>query len=338
MVQPLRMKLKKSRLKMSDDNFIFTEGFNCGKLLVPCLKSFFEHHNHDVHVFLSNDDIEEASEIVSDPRVKIINVTHIPAFNELWSMGHRGTALAFASAIKQLGIGKNVFHFDSDVIFKDNCIDEMINYLDEGYDIVGPCRPYKNNLCNSDGVRQFDDTISTYCFGINTSKIPDYDFDYFVQMCAGLANPLNHPVLDFFDGVVFATVNNGGKIKFLSSEDYGGLDHYGNRDNGFESNTFLDCGKKIVHFAGVGSGYAFDKNNRVAFADLPYKEWALGRWCLYSRVLFDQTIDFDKPTVYGNELNLNHNSWCAGPPDQNLIETTLNELKEVINNDKIHNS
>jgi hypothetical protein len=291
-----------------------------------------------VHVFLSDDDIEEASEIISDPRVKIINVTHIPAFKELWSWGHQGTALAFATAIKKLGVRKKVFHFDSDVIFKDNCIDEMIKHLDEGYDIVGPCRPYKHNLNGRDDVRQYDDTISTYCFGINTNKIPDYDFDYFVQMCSGVTNPLDFLVLDFFDGVVFATVKNGGKTKFLASEDYGGLDHYGKRDNGFESNHFLDCGKKIIHFAGVGSGYAFDKNNRVPQGDLSYKEWALGRWCLYSQVLFDQKIDFDKPTVYGHELNLNHNSWCAGRPDQNLIETTLNDLKEVMNNDKIHNS
>lgn len=304
------------------ENFIFTEGFNCGRLLGPCLRSFFKYHEHDVYVILSDDDIKEAGDIINDSRVKIINVTNHPVFSYYWSMGHQGTALAFASVLKQIANGKNVIHFDSDVLFKENCIDEIINHLENGYDIVGPPRPYKHNLNKNEEVREYQDTVATYCFGINTNKIPDYDFSYFIQMCGGYVNPLNHPVLDFFDGVVFASLANGAKVKYLDFVDYGGTDNMGSKYNGFQSNLHFDCGKKIIHFGGVGSGYAFDKNGRKEQHARNYKEWALTRWCLYAKVVFDEDIPCDAPIVYGRDIGvMDHDGkrWCNGAPDSNMI-------------------
>jgi len=313
---------------MKRENYIFTEGFNCGRLLGPCLESYFKHHDHDVHVILSDEDIQEAGDILNHEKVHIINVSSDPNFNRMWSIGHHGTALAFASVIKMWANRKNVIHFDSDVIFKDNCIDQIISYLDEGYDVVGPPRPYKNNLCNNDDVRMYDDVIMTYAFGINTNIIPDYPFDYFIQMCAGFANPLGHTVLDFFDGVVFAALENGAKIKYLKTEEYGGPDSEGSRYNGYESNLHFDCGSKIIHFGGVGSGYAFDKSGRSENQNA-YKVWALGRWKLYAEVILDEEIDFNDPTVYGKDIGvLDHEGkrWCKGAPDKEITESVLKDL------------
>lgn len=314
---------------MKRDNFIFTEGFNCGRLLGPCLESFFKYHDHVVNVIVSDDDIIEAGDILNDPRVNVINVSNENYFKVMWEVGHHGTAVAFASAIKGWGNGKNVIHFDSDVIFKDNCIDEIIESLDAGYDIVGPPRPYRANLCKNDTVRSYEDVIMTYAFGINTNIIPDYEFEYFVRMCGGFANPLGHPVLDFFDGVVFAALDNGASIKYLDSQDYGGPDRDGSRYNGFESNIHFDCGRKIIHFGGVGSGYAYDKANRNSNHNTGYKEWALGRWTLYAKLIFGEDIPCSKETVYGRDINvLDHDGkrWCDGCPDQEIIEAVEKDL------------
>jgi hypothetical protein len=316
---------------MKRDNYIFTEGFNCGRLLGPCLESFFKYHDHDVHIILSDDDIVEAGDILNHERVHIINVSNDPNFETLWTRGHHGTALAFATVIKIWANGKNVIHFDSDVIFKDNCIDQIISYLDEGYDIVGPPRPYKNNLCNNNDVRQFDDVIMTYAFGINTNKIPDYDFEYFVRMCGGFANPLNHIVLDFFDGVVFAALDNNASIMYLDTNEYGGPDREGSRYNDFKSNLHFDCGSKIIHFGGVGSGYAFDKSGRLDVNN-GYKVWALGRWALYSDIVLGEKIDFDDPTVYGRDIGvMDHEGkrWCKGAPDGEIRQVTLRDLESA---------
>lgn len=307
-----------------DDVFIFTECFNCGHLLRPFLSSFFLHHDAEIHVVTSKSDISDAGSIIDDPRVKIIDISDNKAFTKEWKGGHAGTALSFAYAIKKWTDKKWFIHFDSDVIFKKECITGILNPLLEGCDIVGTPRAYKHNLSGCPGLDGLKDTVSTYAFGMNRHKIPEYEFSYFVRMCGGWANPLNHPILDFFDPVVFAAINNGASIKHLDTKEYGGMTGRGSKNNGYNSNLNFDCGSKLIHFGGVGSGcsYFYGKSK----PQKGYADWALGRWSLYAKLFFDQTIKCDFPTIWSNKEDHHGKRWCNGNYDEGILEDTKKDL------------
>lgn len=272
--------------------YIFTEAFNCGELLPFFLKSYFKYHKEPINIVLSNNDIEMTKDSLEHPLVNVVNVSNMPLFSEMWDSGHAGTALSFAYVITNLGKNQNVIHFDSDVIFTDNCIDEIIQCFEQGYSLVGPTRPYKNNLNNRTDLNDLPDLISTYCFGVDTRKIPNYDLNNFVQMCRGFYDPTGKPVLDFFDPVSRSVIENNGRVKYLNHDDYGGLNEHGSKDNGFKSNQYIDFGNKLMHFAGVGSGCAVEKG-RATKCHAGYGEWASKRWKLYSKIFIDCSIELD---------------------------------------------
>ena len=308
-----------------DKAFIFTECFNCGHLLGPFLKSFFANHDAEINIVTSREDANNAGSIISDPRVKIIDITNNQSFKQEWKTGHKGTALSFASVIKKWSDKKWLIHFDSDVIFKKESISGILDPLLNGWDIVGTPRAYKHNMSKCTGLDSFQDTVSTYAFGINKSKIPDYDFDYFVKMCGGHANPLKHTILDFFDPFVFAALKNGAKINYLDIKEYGGMTHEGSKYNGYVSNLNFDCGSKLVHFGGVGSGcaYYYGKSS----PSQSYADWALGRWSLYAKIFFDQDIPCNFPTKWSNPDDHEGRRWCAGKYEDSIINKTREDLE-----------
>lgn len=226
--------------------------------------------------------------------------------------------------IKKLAHNKSIIHFDSDVIFKEECISGIQTPLLNGYDIVGTPRAYKHNLSKMHGLDELKDTISTYAFGMNTEKIPEYDFNYFIRMCGGWVNPLNHPILDFFDPVVFSAMNNGANIKYLDTKEYGGMDNNGSKYNGYDSNLNFDCGSKMIHFGGVGSGcsYYYGKSKPIQ----SYADWALGRWSLYSKLFFNTDIHCPFPTKYSDNNDHQGKRWCSGNYDESILSNTTNDL------------
>lgn len=308
-----------------DNVFIFTECFNCGHLLQPFLKSFFRHHDAEIHVVTSKSDISDAGSIINDPRVKIIDISDNKAFAKEWKDGHAGTAMSFAYSIRKWTDKKWFIHFDSDVIFKKECITGILNPLLEGYDIVGTPRAYKHNLSGSTGLDGLKDTVSTYAFGMNRNKIPEYEFSYFVRMCGGWANPLKHPILDFFDPVVFAAMNNGASIKYLDTKEYGGMTCEGSKYNGYVSNLNFDCGSRIIHFGGVGSGCAYYHGKSKPSQG--YADWALGRWSLYSKLFFNTNIPCNFETKYSKPNDHEGRRWCSGNYDDSIINKTREDLE-----------
>lgn len=311
------------------DVFIFTEAFNCGRLLVPCLNSFFKFHDYEVNVVCTDRDIEEClqedPEFFSNKKIKIINVTNDVDFTTRWKDGHGGTALSFASVITKWSDENKLIHFDTDVIFKEECIQHIMDKLNDGYAIVGTPRAYKHNMSGVSGLDHLDDTVSTYLMGLNKTFIPTYEFEDFVRMCGGWPGSTNRKILDFFDPVVFSMMDNKGTIFFLNITDYGGMDHMGKKYNGYSSNLNFDCGKKLVHFGGVGSGYAFYTKRSTPVES--YATWALGRWCLYAKIFFNETIECNYPTTYSKPNDHEGKRWCSGTYDQNIIQTTIQDLK-----------
>jgi hypothetical protein len=306
--------------------FVFSEFFNCGPLLRPFLESYLKYHDTVIHIVTTDEDLKYAGDIVNHKNVKIINISNDNNFSNAWKNGHAGTALCFASAILKWSNSDYIIHFDSDVIFRNDCITDILSELNNGYDIVGSPRAYRYNLSGVKGLENYHDTVSTYAFGINKTKIPNYEFDYFVRMCGGWVNPLKHRTLDFFDPVVFSALANGAKIRFLSTVEYGGMDNFGNKKNGYDTNLNFDFGSKIVHFGGVGSGCSVYYNK----SDPPksYAEWALGRWSLYAKLFLNLDTNCSFPTTYSKQNDHDGKRWCSGNYDEWILTTVLKELNK----------
>ncbi len=308
--------------------FIFTEAFNCGKILSVCLESFHKHHNLKIHIIGSTRDFQEAGDIINHPNNILINWDSNISARDRWSNGHQGTALAFATAIKgNIHDNNFVIHLDSDCYFKGECISDISQMLNAGYDIIGSPRPYKNNLSGVKGLEKTPDCVSTYIMGVNTDKIPFYDFETFVRMCGGWASPTGHRVLDFFDPVTHSIITNGGKIGFLDTHKYGGIDLNGSKFNGFESNLNFDCGLSIAHFGGVGTGKAVSDN--LSSPPKGYADWAYYRWNFFSHLFFNEPPLDSPATIYSNVNDHQGKRWCNGVADQNIINNAKKELNLI---------
>ena len=275
---------------MSEDIFIFTEAYNCGKIAKKALESFFKHHDHKVHVIGRHKDFKELKEFFD--RIEIVEVSQDPLLEQYYKQGHLGTAYIFAKALqKGYGDYSKIVHFDSDVIFREECLADITDGFEEGYDLIGQRRPYKNNKANDKG--QFDeleDVVGTCFFGINTDKISNYDFNTLHRMCVGYYNPHGHQVIDFFDPVSFDVIKNEGKVKYLDSKFYGSCDEDGNYDNGYPKlNELFDFGDKFIHFAGIGSGQNFT-NNGPGNVPMHYVDWAKERYSMYMKLFYNEDV------------------------------------------------
>ena len=63
----------------------------------------------------------------------------------------------------------------------------------------------------------------------------------------------------------------------------------------------MDFGDKLIHFAGVGSGYNFYNfgNKNVVES---YTEWAKARYSLYEKLVYGKDIDFSYDEEHYNKL------------------------------------
>ena len=308
--------------------FIFTEAFNCGKILSVCLESFHKHHDLKIHIIGTSRDFLEAGDIINHRNNILINWDSNSSAQEKWSTGHHGTALAFATSLKgNLHDKQFVIHLDSDCFFKGECISDILDMLDSGFDIVGSPRPYKNNLSGVKGLDNTPDCVSTYLMGVNVNKILNFEYDTFIKMCGGWTSPTGYRVLDFFDPVTHSIIRNGGKIGFLNTHKYGGIDLNGSKFNGFESNLNFDCGTHIAHFGGVGSGKAVSDN--LSSPPKGYADWAYYRWNFFSHLFFGTPILEIPPAIYSSKNDHEGKRWCNGIADSNIIMNAKKDLNLI---------
>lgn len=233
---------------MRDDIFVFTIAYNCGLILSKALESFHKYHDQKVYIIGTYKDFKVLPKHKNN---EYIDVTADDTLKGLYKNGHVGTAYLFAKIIKNeyTNLSK-IICFDSDVIFRGDCLSEICNKFDEGYSLIGPRRNYKNNPCNRDDVKNYTDVVSTYLMGFNKDKITkEYNFHTIHQMVCAYYNPLNHPTLDFFDPISFDILKNEGKAFYLDSENYGSADESGNKTNSFgELNYLMDGGGQSYTF------------------------------------------------------------------------------------------
>lgn len=276
---------------MNDDVFIFAIGYNCGKVLNKMLESFHAHHDAKIHIIGTRKDFKNA---MVHPNNEYIDVSEDKVLAELFKQGHVGTSYVWTKVITgQYGACKKIVQIDSDVIFREEALSDILTKFDEGYDLIGPRRPYKNNKCNRDDIRHLEDVVSTYFLGVNLEKISKYDFNTLHRMIVGYYCPAGNPILDFFDPVSFDIIRNGGRVCYLPSQDYGSTDENGDSDNGHQQmNSLYDFGNKLIHFAGIGSGQNF-VNNGNGNVPATYTEWAKKRFSLYMKVFYDEDINVE---------------------------------------------
>lgn len=275
---------------MQNKAFIFTESYGCGLILKKCLESFFRHHPDTVvHVFGTHKDFKELGKFKN---VEYVELSDDLELKECFKHGHLGTAHIGARVIKEFSKGFDyIIHFDSDVIFQKESLTLLYDKIDEGYDLIGPVRCYKNNMNGRTDLSELSDVSQTYFYAFNKTKICDYSFVELRNMIVGFHNPLKHPILDYFDPVSFDILKNGGKSYFLDVNLVGGLTLEGNRKNKYEElNSDMDFGENLMHFAGVGSGMKFYFQGAEQ-TNQSYVDWALKRFALYYKLLYGISAD-----------------------------------------------
>lgn len=281
--------------------YIFTEAFNCGLILKKCLESFFKYHkNIIVNVFGNTKDFED---IGFFENVNYIDLTSNQEVNSQYKRGHLGTAYIGSRVIKEYSEGNDyIIHFDSDVIFRKESLSLLTDKIKDGYDLIGPVRCYKNNMNGRTDLNNYNDVVQTYFYAFNKTKISNYDINTLQEMVVGNYNPLNHPILDYFDPVSFDILKNYGKIFFLDSDLVGGLTMEGNRLNKYiEPNKDMDFGENLIHFAGVGSGMSFYNNKNHAYQG--YQDWSIKRFVLYYKLFYNEELNSNYDVVKYELLN-----------------------------------
>lgn len=293
-------------MKMNNDIFTFTICYNCGQILRKGLETFFAFHPEvTVHVFGTSKDFKQLKGIVGN--LEFIELSGDDKLKEYYKNGHLGTAYIVTKVLRgDYGSYKKVIHFDSDVIFRAECLSDITNGFNDGYDLIGQRRSYEKNRCNRNDLVGLPDLVGTCFFGVNLDKISKYDFDILHNMVAGYYNPYGTPILDFFDPVSFDIIKNEGKVKYLDFNGYGASNEDGSWDNEFpELNKLFDFGKKFIHFAGIGSGMNFYYNGNGS-VPASYADWAKERFSMYMKLFYneDLNVEYNKDTYEKIKIQL----------------------------------
>jgi hypothetical protein len=274
------------------DTFIYTEIINCGKIGNKCLESLLKHNpGVKVNVYGRKEDFDA---IIPHENLifHVVDQSIVNGFRQ----GHLGTAMLWAKLILER-YETYLIHFDSDVIFRQECFSALFEKIEEGYDLIGTIRNYKHNPNNRDDVRHLEELTQTFFFAFNRKLIDSYDYDTLTKMCRGSYNPLGHPFIDFFDPVMFVMLKNGAKIFHLDVNEFGGCNYFGKRINNFgEPNTFMDFGTKMAHFSAVGSGMNFHETG--GSTSQGYVQYAVERYALYCKLFYDEDLGIPLDSKY----------------------------------------
>jgi hypothetical protein len=304
-------------LTFIDDTYIFTEIIRCGEIGFHAIKSFHKHHNLKIHIWCSNEDIS----FVPDHKNNEIHI--IEKDSDLYKdfdSGHKGTSHLWTNLILDLPEKyKKIIHFDSDVYFRGNIVDDIVDGL-KTHELVGPVRPYKNNPNNRDDIRKYPDVSQTFCFGFNREYVTQKNVlnlpinkETLWNWVRGYPTQFLHDVIDYFDPVSFFIIYNGGKFKIINENVIGGINGQGSRVNKYEHlNKNFDVGDKIIHFASVGSGLNFckmiDNKNQINVPS-SYVNYAINKYDIYSQLFFNNKI-----------LNTNENDNMVNDLKQFILE------------------
>jgi len=132
------------------DLFIWTECFNCPELIRPVSSSMMKHHpDLELNVFCFDDESGRVRgsentvvrKLGKNRRLAIYRRDEKGIRSGYRKKSHLGTARAWANIFYYYP-AKFYIHLDSDQIFLGDLLNEIIEKLKSGFDIVGTRRPY----------------------------------------------------------------------------------------------------------------------------------------------------------------------------------------------------
>lgn len=310
------------------NTIIFTEIVNCGPVGSIMLESFHKYHDMEIIIYATQKDIEDLGEIKNHPNNRFWPL-HSAQYDK-FKHGHAGTAVLFAEQFYP-GIDKNIIHLDSDLVFKKESISLIENAFEEGYDIVGSRRCYKNNPGKVPVPDGIPDAVSTYFFGMKTKVLPKgYSFEEMCKMWEGHPIGIDHMILDFGDSVYFNSLKNGAKTKFLDSNLIGGQNELGSKVNNYKSNLHLDMGSHLLHMGGCGSGCAVHHGH--SNPEKSYADWAVGRFDLFAYLFLFRNyfVDGKWAIKCNSDTVINEDGrWVNGIANEEIFNQVFNDLFDI---------
>lgn len=286
---------------------IFTEIYNCGEVGAVAIKTFHKYHNEKLHIYGMKEDFKH----IEDHKNNLFIV-----YDADFSKGHQGTAEVFAHALcRSRG---EAIHFDADVYFKGECLEDMKEAIVKPKTIAGTRRCYEKNPAGISVKPGTPDSVSTYFVGYNCPWVENYNFEQLKNMFLGSFNPSLYEIFDFGDAVTFTNYKHGGSVMFLDNTLYGGQNTDGTQKTQYLSNEIFNTGKSLIHFGGVGTGCSVYKGKSTP--PKPYADWALGRYSLYSALFFSEDVD-TSPTV------VKDGKWVGGKYNKESLSMVKKDMK-----------
>jgi len=282
---------------------LFTEAIRCGEIANIALRSFRKHHGDLIVTVYGTQ--KDFSEIQTKEGIEFVDIETKPwgrqVLDRFLQGGHWGTATLWAHLIQERP-ETMLCHFDSDIIFFEDLMREVLGYSEE-FDLVGPRRNYHDNKAYPTGLVGVPPVTATSTFSFNRFKVDlaAWDFETLVNKVRGMdTSGLNHRTIDFFDPVAFSLLYSGATIKFLNWNDVGGCDEHGSRQNDYATLNDgdvpfkIEYGKKMAHFSAVGSGKNFF-DNPVARSNVPksYVDYSLDRYAIFCKVFYNRDIGIE---------------------------------------------
>jgi hypothetical protein len=297
---------------MESNYYIFSEIIRCGVIGRIAYDTFHRFHpTLKLHIYGRKEDFEH---IIEHPNNIYHYLDEYPEIIQAFDSGHRGTSMVWAKVV--LEAKENyVIHFDSDVVFRGDMVNDIIEGL-KTHSIVGSIRNYPNNPNKRDDVRHLVDLTQTYCFGFdrrfNYIKNPELlariiensiDNDVLFRTKQEYSEYVYTPTIDFFDPLAFNMMFKGATIKIIENDIIGGTNTDGKRINKYGIlNRDMDFGDKIAHFASVGSGLNFlkmIKTGKQINVPVWYVEYALSKLDLYMRLFYNtKVLDDEKNKTF----------------------------------------
>ena len=285
-------------MKNKPNLFIWTEAFNCADLLNPVLKSFCKTSEYQINAFIFDFEFNKIN-FINDQVV----YHRIPTKFDIRNMrktligkwiragykkGHLGTARFWSYLIKSRK-EKYFIHFDSDILFLEDSIEEFELGFSNGAVCIGRRRMYLLNKNNIDRVRGIRDCIDTVFFGFKINLLRLLPYFFLVPLIRG-AGTINYfwNTLDFFDKITLI-LSKFGKIVYLDSPEAG---------NSAEVNYDSKFNKSFIEiFSAVGTGCAvwnrFGSAGGMKLDKLSdYQKYALSNYSFYAKYVLKKPIDF----------------------------------------------
>ena len=287
--------MSSQKIKVNDGPFIWTEAFNCPEILTPMVESFLHHHkNQYLNIFMSRRDREVFKFQHPRCRVHVLNqglraklsFTSENYVLKGFKKGHLGTARLWACIFRRIKAAEFI-HLDADQIFLGDVVTEIEAKMREGFVLVGIRRPYLHRKYRKEGKdgRQLDllpDVMNTDLIGMKSKAIKRRYSPLLVRRIRG-ARILRHPIIDFFDPIIFEILRQGSQVCYLDSPLSG-------RQGTQNTNSRFITSR--ISFAAVGSGVNFSKNPKVSTSS-SYVSFALASWSLYSQYLLGKTLPIE---------------------------------------------